>query len=160
MNGAAMDAGLRERRLRALGVEPLRLRVACDDTIAQPDAVTVAAPHAATPAGESMTDVPSPGIRRLALLADPAERRDPEIDRMYTALTEAVSRAGLQPVRVCDVADDPIAAVLVFGAAPPPADVPAGRILRADPLAALHADRERKRLLWNRLLALGRTGAA
>jgi hypothetical protein len=156
---ALTDAGaLRVRRLRALGVEPLRLRVARDETVADPDAVPVAAPRAATPAADPVTDVPSAGIRRLALLADPAERRDPAIDRMYTALTEAVSKAGLQPVRVCDVADDPTAAVMVFGKATLPGGLPAARILRADPLAVLHADRERKRLLWEQLLALGRVG--
>jgi hypothetical protein len=29
------------------------------------------------------------------------------------------------------------------------------RVLRADPLAVLHADRERKRQLWERMQALG-----
>jgi hypothetical protein len=56
------------------------------------------------------------------------------------------------------VAEDPAAAVMVFGAAPLPEGVPAVRILRADPLAVLHADRERKRLLWEQMLALGRRG--
>jgi hypothetical protein len=89
------------------------------------------------------------------LQPDPDELRDPAINRMYMALTEAVAKAGLQPVRVCDVADDPGAAVMVFGAAALPEGVPAVRILRADPLAVLHSDRERKRLLWERMLALG-----
>jgi DNA polymerase III psi subunit len=96
----------------------------------------------------------------LALKVDPAERRDPVIDRMYVALTAAVAKAGLQPVRVGDVAADPSAAVMVFGTATVPPEVPAGRVLRADSLAALQADRERKRRLWERLLALGRGGGA
>jgi hypothetical protein len=160
MSASTIDGALRERRLRALGVEPLRLRVARDETVVEPDAAPMASPRTATPVAEPMTDASPPAIRRLALLADPAERRDPAIGRMYTALTEAVSKAGLQPVRVCDVGDDPIAAVMVFGAAPLPEGVPVARILRADPLAVLHADRERKRLLWEQLLALGRAGAA
>ncbi|HET9818650.1 MAG TPA: hypothetical protein VFP92_05740 [Rhodanobacteraceae bacterium] len=159
MSALMDDRVLRVRRLRALGIEPLRLRVARDETVAEPDTVPVASPGASVTAAEPTTGAQPSGIRRLALLADPAERHDPAIDRMYTALTEAVSKAGLQPVRVCDVADDPIAAVMVFGAAALPGGVPAARILRADPLAVLHADRERKRLLWEQLLALGRTGA-
>jgi hypothetical protein len=47
---------------------------------------------------------------------------------------------------------------MVFGAAPLPAGVPPVRVLRADPLGVLHADRERKRLLWEQMLALGRRG--
>ena len=86
------------------------------------------------------------------------ELRDPAINKMYQALTEAVPRAGLQSVRVCDVADDPTAAVMVFGAAPSPEGVPMLRVLRVDPLSVLHADRERKRLLWEHMQALGRGG--
>jgi hypothetical protein len=98
-------------------------------------------------------------IRRLALQPDPAELRDPAIHRMYQALTEAVPKAGLQSVRVCDVADDPTAAVMVFGAAPLPEGVPMLRVLRVDPLSVLHADRERKRMLWEQMQALGRGNA-
>jgi hypothetical protein len=95
-------------------------------------------------------------IRRLALQPESADLDDPAINKMYQALTEAVSKAGLQSVRVCDVAEDPTAAVMVFGAAPLPEGVPMLRVLRADPLSVLHADRERKRLLWDRMQALGR----
>jgi hypothetical protein len=158
MNGAAMDAGLRERRLRALGVEPLRLRdrtVAADEVPEPAPVVTQSAPAKSDAAAAE----PSPAsIRRLALQPNPVELQDPAINKMYSALTEAVGKAGLQPVRVCDVAEDPAAAVMVFGAAPVPEGVPAVRILRADPLAVLHADRERKRLLWEQMLALGRRG--
>lgn len=139
---------LRERRLRALDVDPLRLR----------RRVSAAAPPVPEPAAAPAT-VAVPGttsIRRLALQPDPAELDDPVIRKMYAALTEAVGKAGLQRVRVCDVADDPTAAVMVFGAAPLPEGVPAVRILRGDPLAVLHADRERKRLLWERMQTLGR----
>ena len=69
-----------------------------------------------------------------------------------------LGKAGLQRVRVCDVAEDPTAAVMVFGAAPLPEGVPMLRVLRADPLRVLHADRERKRLLWERMQTLGRGG--
>jgi hypothetical protein len=47
---------------------------------------------------------------------------------------------------------------MVFGAAPLPEGGPMLRVLRADPLSVLHADRERKRLLWDRMQALGRGG--
>ena len=147
---------LHERRLRALGVQPLRLRrlssvdvTASGAPAADDDSVVHAVPLA-PPALPAKT-----AICRLALQPDPAELRDPAINKMYQALTEAVPRAGLQSVRVCDVADDPTAAVMVFGAAPLPEGVPPLRVLRADPLAVLHADRERKRLLWEQMQALG-----
>ena len=148
---------LRDGRLRALGVQPLRLR--------RP-AQAMAASEPARTAGDApaLRDLPPapaamPGttsIRRLALKPDPAELRDPEIGKMYAALTEAVCKAGLQSVRPCDVADDPAAAVMVFGAAPLPEGVPMLRVLRVDPLSVLHANRERKRQLWEQLQSLGR----
>lgn len=150
-------AAPRARYLRALGVEPLHLRrcipapavAGSKSATAQP--VAVDAPPAAPGPLPSTTR-----IRRLALQPDTTELADPVLGAMYTALSAAVSKAGLQSVRPCDVADDPSAAVLVFGAAPLPAGVPAVRILRTDPLRVLHADRERKRLLWERMQALGR----
>jgi len=155
---------LRERRLCALGVQPLRLR-----RLSSVD-VTASAPPAARgePAGlltpdEAVASVAPPApvvatktaIRRLALQPDPAELDDPAIRNLYVALTEAVGKAGLQRVRVCDVANDSSAAVMVFGAAPLPEGVPIFRVLRVDALAMLHADRERKRLLWEQMQALG-----
>lgn len=144
----------RERHLRALGVEPLRLRMR--ETAAAPAPSSM---QAVTPIATQAAAPPGAAIRRLALQPDPAELRDPAINKMYMALTEAVSKAGLQAVRVCDVAGDPSAAVMVFGAAPPPEGVPAVRVLRAEALAVLHADRECKRLLWERMQALGRDGS-
>jgi hypothetical protein len=148
---------LRERRLRALDVQPLRLR--------RPAPAAVAMPGDARVPVEGMPDVVQPApvatapnaIRRLALQPDQAELDDPVIRSMYAALTEAVGKAGLQRVRVCDVAEDPTAAVMVFGAAPLPEGVPMLRVLRADPLRVLHADRERKRQLWERMQSLGRS---
>lgn len=151
MNALASDGELRVRRLRAIGVEPWRLR--SRGATAAPAVSTIAEPPPANEAQAPDT------IHRLALQPDPAELDDPQINKMYMALTEAVAKAGLQPVRVCDVAGDPDAAVMVFGGAPLPEGVPTARILRADPLAALHADRERKRALWERLQALGRNGS-
>lgn len=150
---------LRERRLRALGVEPLRLR----RPVFANSAASVLPPTIAEPALQVVPPAPAAlpektSIRRLALQPDPAELRDPAIHKMYTALTEAVSKAGLQSVRPCDVADDPTAAVMVFGAAPLPEGVSMLRVLRVDPLTVLHADRERKRLLWEQMQALGRGG--
>lgn len=139
-----------ERRLRALGVEPLRLR-ARDAAAFSPSSAQAVAP------ATTQTAVPAtPPISRLALQPDPTELLDPAINKMYQALTEAVSKAGLQSVRPCDVAGDPTAALMVFGAAPLPDGVPALRVLRVDPLTVLHTDRERKRLLWERMQALGR----
>jgi len=151
MNASAADDEVRVRRLRAVGVEPWRLR--SRGTAAAPGVPAVAEPPPTNEAPASGT------IRRLALQPDPAELGDPAINKMYMALTEAVPKAGLQSVRVCDVADDPGAAVMVFGAAPLPAGVPTMRVLRADPLTVLHADRERKRALWERMQALGRSGS-
>jgi hypothetical protein len=151
-------SALRARRLRALEVEPLRLLRRAATPVAAvaeaaPAAISQVAEAPATPVARVTT------IRRLALQPDQAELGDPAIRKMYAALTEAVGKAGLQRVRACDVADDASAAVMVFGAAPLPEGVPLRRVLRADPLAVLHTDRERKRLLWERLLALGRDGS-
>ena len=150
--------GLRERRLRALGVEPLRLHrpLVSEESVASIPHAAVAEPalRAVPPAPAAVPAKTS--IRRLALQPDPAELADPVIRNMYAALTEAVSKAGLQRVRVCDVAEDATAAVMVFGAAPLPEGVPMVRVLRVDPLRVLHADRERKRLLWEQMQALGR----
>ncbi|TAN06072.1 MAG: hypothetical protein EPN36_05010 [Rhodanobacteraceae bacterium] len=150
MNGVAMT--LRERRLRALGVEPLRLRRHVVGAVVEPPVVQDAAPVAA----QQATMPVATSIRKLALQPDTTELADPALSKMYAALTEAVGKAGLQRVRVCDVRDDPAAAVMVFGAAAVPEGVPLVRVLRVDPLSVLHADRERKRLLWERLQALGR----
>ena len=151
---------MRARHLRALGIEPLRLRRA----VAEIADVVAAAPIPATcvdavPPAPAVAPPPfrsTPAVRKLALHPDNAELADPAIRTMYTALTEAVGKAGLQRVRVCDVADDAEALVMVFGAAPLPEGVPAVRVLRVDPLKVLLADRERKRLLWEQMLALGR----
>ncbi|HEX7370768.1 MAG TPA: hypothetical protein VF284_10870 [Rhodanobacteraceae bacterium] len=144
MNMAA--PAIRARRLRALEVEPLQLR-----RVAAPVDV-VEAPPMPAPVPPSTPSV----VRKLALQPDRAELGDPAISKMYTALTEAVGKAGLERIRVCDVAADPAAAVMVFGAAPVPDGVPGIRVLRADPLSVLHTDRERKRMLWERLQALAR----
>jgi hypothetical protein len=151
---------LRDRRLRALGVQPLRLHQPMPAAIAQPVELRVADEVVASVVPPEPVVATPTAIRRLALQPDPAELDDPAINKMYQALTEAVSKAGLQSVRPCDVAADPTAAVMVFGAAPLSEGVPMLRVLRADPLRVLHADRERKRLLWERMQALGRSGKA
>lgn len=151
---------LQERRLRALGVQPLQLRRRAFADSASPLPPDAAAEPASPIASTAPAVLPEKtSIRRLALQPDPAELDDPVIRNMYAALTEAVGKAGLQRVRVCDVTDDPTAAVMVFGAAPLPEGVPLLRVLRADPLRVLHADRERKRLLWERMQSLGRGGS-
>jgi hypothetical protein len=157
MNDAA--PALRDRRLRALGVQPLRLRQVRTAAVAAPVEVRVLDEVVASVAPPAPVVATTGAIRRLALQPDPAELDDPAINKMYQALTEAVSKAGLQSVRVCDVAEDPTAAVMVFGAAALPEGVPVLRVVRADPLRVLHADRERKRLLWERMQTLGRGGS-
>jgi hypothetical protein len=157
MNDAA--PALRDRRLRALGVQPLRLRQVRTAAVAAPVEVRVLDEVVASVAPPAPVVATTGAIRRLALQPDPAELDDPAINKMYQALTEAVSKAGLQSVRVCDVAEDPTAAVMVFGAAALPEGVPVLRVLRADPLRVLHADRERKRRLWERMQTLGRGGS-
>lgn len=152
---------LRDRRLRALGVQPLRLRKPVPVAVAESGEVRVSGDvevvAGVAPPAQVVATITA--IRRLALQPDPAELDDPVIRSMYAALTEAVGKAGLQRVRVCDVAADSTAAVMVFGAAPLPEGVPMLRVLRADPLRVLHADRERKRMLWERMQALGRGGS-
>ncbi len=143
----AAPAELERRRLAALGVERLVLRAR-----SVVEVVVEAAPDPALGAAQA------PGIRRLALCPDRAELSNPALNAMYSALTEAVGKTGLKCVRVCDVAADPAAAVMVFGAAPVPPGIPATRVLRADPLAVLHGERARKRALWERLQALGHEG--
>lgn len=157
MNDAA--PALRDRRLRALGVQPLRLRQVRTAAVAAPVEVRVLDEVVASVAPPAPVLATTGAIRRLALQPDPAELDDPAINKMYQALTEAVSKAGLQSVRVCDVAEDPTAAVMVFGAAALPEGVPMLRVLRVDPLRVLHADRERKRRLWERMQTLGRGGS-
>lgn len=152
---AAPSAARRVACLRALEVEPLRLRAV---HAATPDAVPLAA--AGQPPVLAHDVAAHTGIRRLALQPDPAELAVPVLHQMYTALTDAISRVGLQLVRVCDVADDASAAVMVFGAAPVPDDIPLVRVLRVDPLAVLRDDRARKRLLWEQLQALGRAAGS
>lgn len=147
---SAALADLERRRLAALGVERLRLR-ARGSVAAEIDPLPPGPPRVA----EASIVPAASAIRHLALCPDPAELRDPAVSAMYTALTEAVGKVGLQCVRACDVAADPAAAVMVFGTAQVPAGVPALRVLRADPLAVLHGDRGRKRALWERLQALG-----
>lgn len=156
--------GLRERRLRALGVVPLRLRVRGTTPPglmpvrlqSVPDAPAAAGQPESLPSAAPVQPSPPPAIRRLALQPDLAALDDPAIARMYASLTEAVGKAGLQCVRPCDVAEDPTAAAMVFGDATAPAGVPGERVLRVDPLAVLHADRARKRKLWERMQAIGR----
>lgn len=154
-----MNAVAREEYLRALGITPLYLRrpvatVAETQTVRPKVAPAEIAAPVVLPAVAALEAAPR--ICRLALLPDTTELADPALNAMYSALSAAVSKAGLQSVRPRDVAADPSAAVMVFGTAPLPADVPVVRVLRADPLRVLHTDRERKRRLWEQLQALGR----
>jgi hypothetical protein len=120
--------------LRALGVTPLRLRAS------EPDEHSAAAA-----AGRD---------KRIALLRAQGEIEQAPLAMLYTKITEAISSLSLQCVRVADAEADPRVHVLAFGDAPLPPAIGAGRVLRVDALAVLHADRERKRALWDRLRKL------
>lgn len=152
---AAFTAALsRLQTLRALGVKPLRLR-------ARNDAATVVATLAgdsrAAPAAQ--TDVVSPTIRygnRIALARAGAELHRPELAELSAKLTEAISKLGLQCVRIADAERDPRVRVLAFGDIDVPATIDPARVLYVDSLATLHADRARKRALWEMLQGLAR----
>jgi hypothetical protein len=125
--------------LRALGVAPLRLRTAAGEKAES------------APAGGP----PPPGFdKRIALLRAQEEIEQAPLAMLYTRITEAISSLGLQCVRIADAEADPRVRVLAFGDASLPPAIDAGRALRVDALAVLHADRTRKRALWDRLQKL------
>lgn len=123
--------------LRALGVVPLRLRTS------DPDEKAAAATATATESD-----------KRIALLRAQEEIEQAPLAMLYTKITEAISSLGLQCVRMADAEADPRVRVLAFGDPPLPPAIDPGRVLRVDALAVLHADRERKRALWDRLQQL------
>jgi DNA polymerase III psi subunit len=120
--------------LRALGVMPLRLR-ACETN-------------------ENSAVATVECDKRIALLRSQEEIEQAPLAMLYTKITEAISTLGLQCVRIADAEADPRVRVLAFGDAPLPPAIDAGRVLRVDALAVLHADRGRKRALWDRLQEL------
>ena len=119
--------------LRALGVMPLRLRT-CE--LGSPAPASVGCD------------------KRIALLRAQEEIEQAPLAMLYTKITEAISTLGLQCVRIADAEADPRVRVLAFGDPPLPPAIDAGRVLRVDALAVLHADRGRKRALWDRLQEL------
>ncbi|HJU07987.1 MAG TPA: hypothetical protein VJ727_05845 [Rhodanobacteraceae bacterium] len=124
--------------LRALSVTPLRLR---------------ARSAIAETASMSQT-VPVAFDKRVALLRSQEEIEQPVLAMLYTKITEAISTLGLQCVRMTDAENDPRVRVLVFGEVPLPPAIGAERAARVDALAVLHADRARKRALWDALQRL------
>ncbi|MGH8213814.1 MAG: hypothetical protein ACREPP_11365 [Rhodanobacteraceae bacterium] len=124
----------RAETLRALGVMPLRLRT-CEP-------------------GESHAEAATQFDKRIALLRAQEEIDQPVLAMLYTKITEAISSLGLQCVRMADAEADPRVRVLVFGGAPLPSSIDAGRALRVDALVVLQTDRARKRALWDRLQRL------
>ena len=124
--------------LRALGVQPLRLRAR---------KIVSAAPQPQI-AASVMFD------KRIALLRAQEEIEQPVLAMLYTKITEAISTLGLQCVRMADAENDPRVRVLVFGEVPLPPAIGAERVARVDALAVLHADRARKRALWDALQRL------
>jgi hypothetical protein len=123
--------------LRALGVTPLRLR---------PRPWT----QAAAPPAEPQAAID----KRLALAPRAGDMDAPALAALYTKIGEAITSLGLQCVRIADAEADPRVRVLAFGDPPLPPAIDAGRVLRVDALAVLHADRGRKRALWDRLQEL------
>jgi len=126
----------RTETLRALGVMPLRLRT-CET-------------------GENPAVAAMECDKRIALLRAQEEIEQAPLAMLYTKITEAISSLGLQCVRIADAEADPRVRVVAFGDAPLPPAIDAGRVLRVDALAVLHADRGRKRALWDRLRKLVR----
>ncbi len=144
----------RLQTLRALGVKPLRLR-------ARDDAATVVATLAgdsrAAPAAQADAASPSPCFgNRIALARASSELHRPELAELSAKLTEAISKLGLQCVRIADAECDPRVRVLAFGDIDVPARIDPARVLRVESLATLHADRARKRALWEMLQGLAR----
>ena len=145
----------RTRVLQALGVTPLRLRgraVAPRETISP-------RPSIAEPAESIAQAAPTPQAapdHRIALLRAQSEIEQPALASLYTKITEAISALGLQCVRQADAENDPRVRVLAFGEVPLPAMIEPARVLRADALAVLDADRTRKRALWDLIRNLAR----
>lgn len=144
----ATFAGLsRNAMLRALGVTPLRLR------IAEPV-------RESGPSIDATDAVPTTGMdagrfdRRIALAPLREETDLPELSALYAKIGEAVASLGLQCVRLADAETDPRVRVLAFGEVALPPRIVAERVLRVDALAVLHADRARKRSLWDTLQRL------
>lgn len=144
----------RLQTLRALGVKPLRLR-------ARHDAATVVATLAGDmrAASAAPADAASPTVRygnRIALARASAELHRPELAELSAKLTEAISKLGMQCVRIADAERDPRVRVLAFGDIDVTATIDPARVLRVDSLAMLHTDRARKRALWEMLQGLAR----
>ena len=144
----ATFAGLsRNAMLRALGVTPLRLR------IAEPV-------RESGPSIDATDAVPTTGMdagrfdRRIALAPLREETDRPELSALYAKIGEAVASLGLQCVRLADAQADPRVRVLAFGGVALPADIAAERVMRADALGVLHVDRARKGALWDALKRL------
>ncbi len=121
--------------LRALGVNPLRLRTR--DVAPQPPIAAIAAFD-----------------KRVALLRAQEEIEQPALAMLYTKITEAISTLGLQCVRMADAENDARVRVLVFGEVPLPPAIGIERVVRVDTLTVLQADRARKRALWDSLQRL------
>lgn len=142
----------RAQVLRALGATPMRLRaragIAETTSVSKPAAAVVSAPPPVAP------------DRRIALLRSQAEINQPALATLYTKITEAISALGLQCVRQADAENDPRVRVLAFGEVQLPAGIDATRVLRADALATLEADRARKRGLWELMQRLAREAGA
>lgn len=144
----------RLQTLHALGITPLRLRARND---ARVSVATIADDSQVAPAASA--DAASPSARysnRIALIRASAELHRPELAELSAKLTEAISKLGMQCVRIADAERDPHVRVLAFGDIEVPATIDPTCVLRIDTLATLHADRTRKRALWEMLQNLTR----
>ncbi|MEO7149252.1 MAG: hypothetical protein ABIY40_04880 [Rhodanobacteraceae bacterium] len=149
MAAAVVDVISRSRTLRALGIAPLRLRARNGATAV---VATIADDSQVAPAAS--VDAASPPARsgnRIVLVRASAELHRPELAELSAKLTEAISKLGMQCVRIVDAERDPHVRVLAFGAVDVPLTIDPARVLRVDTLATLHADRARKRALWEML---------
>ncbi|HEX6613387.1 MAG TPA: hypothetical protein VF022_05935 [Rhodanobacteraceae bacterium] len=144
----------RNQVLKALGVTPLRVRAA----VAQQAIVEKGVSAALAPRVAAQTQaVPD---KRIALLRTQAEIEQPALAALYTKITEAISAKGLQCVRQADAENDPRVRVLAFGDVVLPESIASSRVLRVDALAALDADRTRKRALWDLIQKIAREAEA
>lgn len=150
MDAASVIMLSRSGTLRALGATPLRLRARATDA-----AVDTAALHPA-PAASPGAAPPLHFDNRIALARSSQELHQPALAELSARITEAISKLGLQCVRMIDAERDTAVRVLAFGDAPVAATIDPARVLRVDTLSTLHADRERKRALWDLLQGLAR----
>ncbi|MEO6968111.1 MAG: hypothetical protein ABI132_06610 [Rhodanobacteraceae bacterium] len=154
MTAAPVVVLSRSQTLRALGITPLRLR-ARNDAAATVEPIAGGSQNAPAVLAGTASSSARHG-NRIALARASMELHRPELAELSAKLTEAISKLGMQCVRIADAERDECVRVLAFGDVEVPATIEEARVLRVDALATLHADRTRKRALWEMLQGLVR----